>query len=117
MRLMMWIRAAAAVLTGLMTFAAGAASAEPVKIRVGWVNVPGQITPILFAHPGIAKHLGQSYTLEPIRYPGSSVALTALAASSASPCEDLRGVSLTNATITAAESVKAAPEPGALPSK
>ena len=80
MRLMMSIRAVAAVLAGLMTFAAGAASAEPVKIRVGWVNVPGQITPILFAHPGIAKHLGQSYTLEPIRYPGSSVALTALAA-------------------------------------
>ena len=82
MRLMMWTCAAvaAAAVAGLMTFAAAAASAEPVKIRVGWVNVPGQITPILFAHPGIAKHLGQSYTLEPIRYPGSSVALTALAA-------------------------------------
>ena len=62
MRLMMWTRAAvaAAAVAGLMTFAAAAASAEPVKIRVGWVNVPGQITPILFAHPGIAKHLGQS---------------------------------------------------------
>jgi sulfonate transport system substrate-binding protein len=57
-----------------------AARAEPVKIRVGWVNVPGQITPILFEQPGLAKHLGQSYTLEPIRYTGSSIALTALAA-------------------------------------
>src|SRR5919108_3789105 len=51
MRLMMWTRAIAAVLAGLITFAAAATSAEPVKIRVGWVNVPGQITPILFAHP------------------------------------------------------------------
>jgi sulfonate transport system substrate-binding protein len=65
---------------GLIAFGIAAARAEPIKIRVGWVNVPGQITPILFEHPGIAKHHGKSYTLEPIRYPGSSVALTAFAA-------------------------------------
>src|SRR5215471_17932156 len=35
--------------------------------------------------------------------------LALIGALSGSPCEDLRGVSLTNATITAAESVKAAP--------
>ena len=61
-------------------FAAAAAGAEPVKIRVGWVVVPGQITPILFEPPGVAKHHGKSYVLEPVRYPGSSVALTAMAA-------------------------------------
>ena len=69
------------VLAGSASFALTvAAAAEPVKIRVGWVNVPGQITPILFDQPGLAKHLGQSYMLEPIRYTGSSTALTALAA-------------------------------------
>jgi sulfonate transport system substrate-binding protein len=76
------VRRCLAVLAGLIVVGCVVvgARAEPVKIRVGWVNVPGQITPILFEQSGLAKHLGKSYTLEPIRYPGSSVALTALAA-------------------------------------
>jgi ABC-type nitrate/sulfonate/bicarbonate transport system substrate-binding protein len=80
MRLNALTRKASLALAGFALLAVAAARAEPVKIRVGWVNVPGQITPILFDTPGIAKHLGKSYALEPIRYTGSSVALTALAA-------------------------------------
>lgn len=72
--------AALALAAAATMFAAAAPQAEPVKIRVGWVVVPGQITPILFDPPGVAKHHGKSYVLEPVRYPGSSVALTALAA-------------------------------------
>jgi sulfonate transport system substrate-binding protein len=66
-------------LAGLV-LSAVAARAEPVRIRVGWVVVPGQITPILFEPPGVTRHHGKSYVLEPVRFPGSSVALTALAA-------------------------------------
>jgi sulfonate transport system substrate-binding protein len=76
-----WIssmRTIGAVLVSLMLV--GAAAADPVRIRVGWVNAPGQLTPIMFDQPGIAKHLGKSYVLEPVRFPGSSVALTALGA-------------------------------------
>jgi len=59
---------------------AAAQSDEPLKIRIGWAVAPAQLTPILFEHPGLARHLGTSYTLEPTRFAGSSVALQALAA-------------------------------------
>jgi sulfonate transport system substrate-binding protein len=60
--------------------ASGARSADPVKLRVGWAVAPAQLTPILFAHEGVAKHLGKSYTFEPMRFAGSSATLQALAA-------------------------------------
>ena len=59
---------------------------EPVKIRIGWAVAPAQLTPILFEHPGLAQHLGKSYTLEPTRVAGSSVALQALAAGELELC-------------------------------
>jgi len=66
----------AAVLVAL----AGTVQADPVKIRLSWAVAPAQLAPILFVHPGLAKHLNQSYTLETQRMVGSSVALQALAA-------------------------------------
>ncbi len=51
-----------------------------MKIRIGWVVAPAQLTPILFEHPALAQHMGKSYTLEPTRFAGSSVALQAWAA-------------------------------------
>jgi NitT/TauT family transport system substrate-binding protein len=56
-----------------------AQGAEPVKIRLGWSVAPAQIAPIMFDHPGVAKHLGKTYVMEPIRSPGSSVALNLMA--------------------------------------
>lgn len=71
----------AALVAALSLLAPGAANSdEPLKIRIGWAVAPAQLTPILFQHPGLAKHLGKSYTLEPTRFPGSSVALQAFAA-------------------------------------
>lgn len=62
-------------------FAVGPArAAEPVKIRVGWLLVPAEITPILFPVDGIAKHSGKSYTLETTRFQGSPLLINALAA-------------------------------------
>jgi sulfonate transport system substrate-binding protein len=69
-------------LAGLIGILAGgwtlAHAQEPLKIRIGWAVAPAQLTPILFSQGGIAKHLGQSYTLEPIRFAGSSLTLQAL---------------------------------------
>jgi len=69
----------AALLVLAAVFSTTALAEEPVKLTIGWAVAPAQLTPILFEHPGLAKHLGQSYTLEPERFVGSSVALQALA--------------------------------------
>jgi NitT/TauT family transport system substrate-binding protein len=68
--------AAAAMALALVS----AARAEPVKIRVGWLLVPAEITPILFPAPGIARHEGKSYVLETTRFQGSPLLINALAA-------------------------------------
>ena len=56
------------------------AAAEPVKIRLAWVASPPELPPILFAHEGIAHHLGQSYTVEPLHFQGTSPMITGFAA-------------------------------------
>ncbi|HZT51796.1 MAG TPA: ABC transporter substrate-binding protein [Stellaceae bacterium] len=68
-----------ALVAALALAAAGASSAEPLKIRIGWVVVPQSLVPIFFDHPGLGKHLGQSYVLEPIHFNGSTPELPALA--------------------------------------
>lgn len=60
--------------------AGGARGGEPVKIRIGWLLVPAEITPILFPKPDIAHHLGQTYTIETTRFQGSPLLIGALAA-------------------------------------
>jgi NitT/TauT family transport system substrate-binding protein len=52
---------------------------DPVKIRIGWIAAPANLAPILFAKDGIAQHLGKSYTLEPLRFNGSSPMVLAIA--------------------------------------
>src|SRR5581483_11860917 len=59
---------------------AGTASAEPLKIRVGWAVVPSQLTSIIFMKKEILKHEGTSYSFEPIKFRGSAPQITALAA-------------------------------------
>ena len=65
----------------LATLAATAqtVSADPLKIRLDWVTTPGELAPILFAHPGIAVHEGSSYVLELIHFTGGPLSVTALA--------------------------------------
>jgi sulfonate transport system substrate-binding protein len=61
--------------------ALGAAGrAEPVKIRAAWITAPSSLVPILFPKEGIARHVGQSYVVEPMRFQGSTPMITALAA-------------------------------------
>ena len=57
-----------------------AAQADPLPLRVGWVACPPELTPVLLAPPGVAKHLGKSYTFEPVHFQGTPSMITALAA-------------------------------------
>jgi sulfonate transport system substrate-binding protein len=54
------------------------ASAEPVKIRVGWITAPASMVPLLFLAPGVAKHHGKSYAFEPINFGSSTLQITAV---------------------------------------
>jgi sulfonate transport system substrate-binding protein len=58
---------------------AGASSAEPLKIRLAWAVVPSELSPILFAKPGVARHVGVTYTVEPIHFAAAPFMITALA--------------------------------------
>ena len=56
----------------------GQAQADPLKIKMGWIQAPASLIPILFPEPGIARHNGKSYTVEPIHFQGSPLQITAL---------------------------------------
>ena len=57
---------------------AGAADAQPVKIREAWV-APGNWASIWLQKKDLARHFGQSYVLEPVHYVGTPPMITALA--------------------------------------
>ena len=58
---------------------AGAANAEPIKIRNSWVAPVSNWASILLDKKDLAKHLGQSYVMEPVRFAGTPPMITALA--------------------------------------
>jgi len=55
------------------------ATADPVTIRDGWIVPVTNLASIQFAKDGVAKHNGQSYVMEPVRFQGSPQMMTALA--------------------------------------
>jgi NitT/TauT family transport system substrate-binding protein len=73
------------IVAGLVAAAACAqiAGAEPVAIRVDWTVLPQQFAPLIplvpkYA-PNLYRHYGKSYVVEPIKFQGGGVTLTALA--------------------------------------
>ena len=74
-------RAFAAALAIVVTAGAFAHSraAEPLKLRIGWAVIPGQLTAVLFEKKDILKHYGQSYTVETQYFRGSTPQITGLA--------------------------------------
>lgn len=58
----------------------GTAAADPVPIRVGWAVVPASLTPLMAAEPGLARHNGQSYALEPVRFAATPQQMAGFAA-------------------------------------
>ena len=63
----------------VMIFGETACCADPIKIRLAWAVVPSELSPILFVKPGIAKHAGVTYTVEPIHFAAAPFMITALA--------------------------------------
>lgn len=53
---------------------------EPLKIRHVYTGLPNTLSPLVFQNPAIMKHLGKSYTIEPVHFAGTSPEVTALAA-------------------------------------
>jgi len=56
----------------------GTAKAAPVQIREAWV-APGNWASIWLQKKDLAKHLGQSYAMDPVHYVGTPPMITALA--------------------------------------
>jgi sulfonate transport system substrate-binding protein len=57
----------------------GAASADPLTIRTGWVVATSGYTPLQLEKKDLLKHYGQSYVMEPQRFQGTAPQLTAFA--------------------------------------
>ena len=57
----------------------GTANAEPIKIRNSWVAPVTNWASILLEKKELAKHMGQSYVMEPVRFAGTPPMITALA--------------------------------------
>jgi NitT/TauT family transport system substrate-binding protein len=55
------------------------ASADPLNIRISWVAVPNNLPPLFMAKPEMMQHAGKSYTVDPIRFPGTPQSVAALA--------------------------------------
>ncbi len=56
-----------------------AANADPLNIRISWVAVPNNLPPLFMAKPEMMTHAGKSYTVDPIRFPGTPQSVAALA--------------------------------------
>ena len=63
----------------IMLLAQGASRAEPVKIRVSWIAPLSNWASLRMEKKDLARHMGQSYVLEPVRYSGTPQQITALA--------------------------------------
>jgi NitT/TauT family transport system substrate-binding protein len=59
--------------------AATVASAEPLRIRIGWGSMPAHLIPALYQDTSALKHYGKSYTIEPMQFGGSTPQITAMA--------------------------------------
>ncbi|HEV8016606.1 MAG TPA: ABC transporter substrate-binding protein [Stellaceae bacterium] len=71
------VLAYALVASSLLALAGNGASAEPVKITIGWSVTPSDLAPLMLA-PGVAKYNGVTYTAEPVHFRGTTVQITAL---------------------------------------
>jgi sulfonate transport system substrate-binding protein len=94
----MWLLRIA--LAGLTAAAIGsvAGAAEPVKIRISWTAPVSNWGSLLMEKKDIARHLGRSYDLVPIRIGGSPPMITALATGE---LETSRSSSLSERCLTA----------------
>jgi len=76
------LRLWAAVTAGffIACVAADAGADEPLKLRVAWTATPTHLLPVAFARPEILRHYGKTYTVEALRFRGSTPEIEGLAA-------------------------------------
>src|SRR5437667_6002566 len=74
-----WKLALTGLLAAMVCGATAAQAQQPVKIRASWVAPVSNWASILLEKKDLAKHLGKSYTLEPVRFAGTPPMITALA--------------------------------------
>jgi NitT/TauT family transport system substrate-binding protein len=72
------LRLSVLVVLALFAVLAQPATAEPVKIRIGWIVAPASLVPLLFLKPEIARHYGKSYSFEPVHFASSTLQITAI---------------------------------------
>jgi sulfonate transport system substrate-binding protein len=68
---------AGAALLVLLALSGGAQAADTLK--VGWIAVPPSLAPILSTKPDLATNLDKTYSIDLVRFVGSSAMITALA--------------------------------------
>ena len=59
------------LVAAISLLAQSAANAEPVKIRVSWIAPLSNWASLLMEKKELARHMGKSYILEPVRYAGT----------------------------------------------
>src|SRR5512146_1167427 len=73
----------AAAVTAFVAGHSSGASADPWKVRVGWVTTPTHAQPIIDElhnrHPELFPHYGKSYVVESMHFKGTPPQITALA--------------------------------------
>jgi len=78
---MMMLRFGATMAAFVLALAGGMARADgPVKIRLTFATIPGQLLAVFYQRPELLLHYGKSYTVEPSYIKGSGPQITALAA-------------------------------------
>ncbi|MGZ5837295.1 MAG: ABC transporter substrate-binding protein [Xanthobacteraceae bacterium] len=70
---------AVAGIAAVLSHAASAQAADPLKIRISWVAVPNNLPPLLMEKPELMMRAGQSYVVDAVRYPGTPQSVAALA--------------------------------------
>ena len=69
----------ATILSCALLFQHGAAASEPVKIRIGWVVPTTDWVLLMLEKRDLARHMGKTYELEPVRFASSPTVITAMA--------------------------------------
>ena len=67
------------LVAAISLLAQGASRAEPVNIRVSWIAPLSNWASLLMEKKELARHMGRTYNLEPVRYAGTPQQITALA--------------------------------------
>jgi len=73
-------RVVACAFIAILSAYARTAHAEPVRIRIAWVNAYSTLVPLLLQKSDLFHYAGQSYVVEPVHFNGSSPQITGLAA-------------------------------------